>query len=60
MAIDTKEFGLTEKGYGLTCRSPFGIGVSIAQARFEAIVDEIWELKRRVTELESKLKGDGK
>lgn len=53
-------FNLSEKGYGLTCSSPYGIMVPIEQARFEAIVNEIQELKRRVAELEAKLEGEGK
>lgn len=60
MAINTKEFGLSEKGYGLKCSDPYGIGVPVEQARFEAIVDEIRELKRRVSELETRFQGDGK
>ena len=45
---------LSEKGYGLRSSNPYGIMMPIEEARFEAIVNEIQELKRRIAELESK------
>lgn len=44
--------------YGQSTLTADGILIPVEQAGFEAIVNEIQELKRRVSELESKLQGD--